>query len=621
MASWNLGGQALPKADLVAGDLDFFCVQEVPRDEGGWSEDRTDGFVWLMHRSTIQWRGVGVAISHDLFDCTTDRTCCSYGAAWVVRLRGSRRVVLCSLHLPTGVPVATYYSAVLECKRMLRGWHEDLPCILGVDANVELLWNHADAREHGGGVGLQSGGKVDKFLELQSGLRLNFAPPAMGHRWVPTHYPRDESRDGRHIDCILTRGLAFGEVQVDADVRLHINTDHAMLRCTVELQRTRGGRWRDSRPRWVVDPEALFEPQTWQDVKDMATSLTRPRKAWQFQDDAETKELVQEAKTSMGVVSKDMWKRVHSMRRKKRRAWKRKRILSILGGNWTAYREVKRETNQRNWWGRLLHDKSAAAVGQDVRDHLEQKIFVDDLDWKGELAEMVGAVRCFDNDFVPIQPCEVGVALASMRASAAIGPDLVGVDLLRHLHRLAPCSLARLFNEVLYDGCLPEDWGVSLLALLPKTQWPASPSELRPIAMSSAAMKTMSKVIMARTFDSIRHGCPWSSAGRGRGCADLHGAIGRVRDMSREWRLGVVAISSWTFVVPLTVSTVGLWLSSCCNMSSSRSNSASSCSYWMSTCSKGVHLVARRCVCAGTVESGRVRPNLPSCSASWWPTL
>ncbi|CAE7790969.1 pol [Symbiodinium sp. CCMP2456] len=103
-------------------------------------------------------------------------------------------------------------------------------------------------------------------------------------------------------------------------------------------------------------------------------------------------------------------------------------------------------------------------------------------------------------------------------------------------------ALTRLFNEVLFSGELPSDWGVSLLALLPKTKWPAGVSELRPIAMSSAAMKAMSRIIMARSFDAIRHPSPWSCAGRGRGCADMHGAMGRLRDMTREWRLGVLAV-------------------------------------------------------------------------------
>ena len=125
----------------------------------------------------------------------------------MVRLKGAKRLVVCSLHLPTGVPVAQYYAAVQACRSMLRGWHEDLPCVVGVDANAELVWTAAEPREHGGGPGLQSGGKVDKLLELASGCHLRLAPPRMSDRWIPTHYPRDTSRDGRHIDCLVVYSL------------------------------------------------------------------------------------------------------------------------------------------------------------------------------------------------------------------------------------------------------------------------------------------------------------------------------------------------------------------------------------------------------------------------------
>ena len=542
MASWNLGGQALSKTDRVAADLDILCAQEIPRDKVGWGEDRTDNFVWLSHQSEVQWRGVAIAIAHDLFDCTTDRTSCSHAAAWVVRLRNSRRLVVCSVHLPTGVSVSQYYAAAQACRRMLRGWHEDLPCIVGVDANVELVWNRAETRDGGDDVCLRSGGKVDKFLEFASGCRLQLVAPVMDDRWKPTHYPRDVEREGRHIDCILVRGLGISEVVVDADARLTINTDHAMLRCGVEIQKTRGGRWRDGRPRWVTDATQLFPPRSWDDVKTMAKSHTAPRKSSSFNDDAETKEMIQEARQARGVHAKDLWKRVHAMRRRKRRSWKQARVASILGGNWHAYRQLKREANRRNWWGRLLHGRSSREVGEDVQAHLEGKIFDANLEWGHELSDLVAGVQCRDNDFVPIRAEEIGVALTGMRASSSSGPDQVGVDLLRCLHVNCADELTALFNAVLQSGSLPADWGVSLLALLPKTQWPKDASELRPIAMSSAAFKTMSRVVMQRAFPELRSPGPWSSSGQGRGCADMHGTMSRLRDMVREWRLGVISV-------------------------------------------------------------------------------
>ena len=540
LASWNLGGQPLSKADVVSGTFDFLCVQEAPRGAPGWHEECTDNFTWLLHQSSTQWRGVGIAISHDLFDCTTDRTSCAYGAAWVVRLKSAKRFVLGSLHLPTGAPVAEYYKATTCFRTMLRGWHEDLPCFVGVDANVELVWSRADDRE--GDVGVQSGGKVDKFLEICGCLRLQVRVPRLQDRWVPTHYPRDESRGGRHIDCILVRGASSSDVHVDSDVRLQINTDHARLHCHIELQKTRGGRWRDGRARWVVDAEALFEPDSWEDVKTMAHLYTRPRTAMRFKDDVETRDLIFEAKQARGVHAKDLWKKIHKMRRQKRREWRQSQVQSILGGNWHAYREYKKVQTRRNWWGRLLQDTSASALGGAITAHLESKVKDENVDWHTELGERIQAIGYDVGDFHPISCDEVRAALSTMRARSALGPDMIGVDLLRNIFEIAPAALCRLFNEVLYSGELPNEWDVSLLALLPKTRWPEGVSELRPIAMSSAAMKAMSRIIMGRTFPMLRQPSPWSAAGCGRSCADMHATFGRLRDMAREWRLGMIAV-------------------------------------------------------------------------------
>ena len=150
MASWNLGGQKLDKVDAVCGSLDFLAVQEMPRGEAGWGEDYTDGFVWLSHRGVDQWRPVGVAIASDLYDCYTDRVAFDKGAAWVVRLRNSKRIVLGSLHLPTGVPTRKYHEDVQKFRHALIRWRPDLPCLFGVDVNEVVDWTRADEERRTG---------------------------------------------------------------------------------------------------------------------------------------------------------------------------------------------------------------------------------------------------------------------------------------------------------------------------------------------------------------------------------------------------------------------------------------------------------------------------------------
>ena len=177
MASWNLGGQKLDKVDAVCGSLDLLAAQEMPRGDVGWGEEYTDGFTWLSHRGADQWRPVGDSIANDLFDCYTDRVAFDKGAAWVVRLRNSKRIVLGSLHLPTGVPTRKYHEDVQKFRHALIRWRPDLPCLFGVDVNEVVDWTRADEEEQLGDVPMRSGAKLDKVLEAVADLRMRFVAP------------------------------------------------------------------------------------------------------------------------------------------------------------------------------------------------------------------------------------------------------------------------------------------------------------------------------------------------------------------------------------------------------------------------------------------------------------
>ena len=212
----------------------------------------------------------------------------------------------------------------------------------------------------------------------------------------------------------------------------------------------------------------------------------------------------------------------------------------IVAGDWAAYREYKAETKRHNWWGRLLQDRSSGELASAVQTHLESKVCDPELQWRTELQGRVAHIDCRPELFRPVTGEEVATALGKMKPRSALGPDGVGVDLLKKVFEAHPGALCRLLGETLWSGELPLRWGESLLALLPKTKVPQSEKELRPIAMSCAGMKLMAKIAMGRTFHSLREASPWSACGAGRSTADLHGVLGRLLDMTREWRLGVV---------------------------------------------------------------------------------
>ena len=171
----------MSKIDTVAGSYDLLCVQEVSRGKDGWDEHETDCFLWFSHQDASQWRGVGIGVSRDLFDCVTDKVACKRGAAWVVRLKNRKRIILCSLHCPTGVTVGQYHQDVHDFRRRLRRWHPDLPLVAGVDANEVVGWNSDEAD----GACIRSSSKLDKLLEATSGMHLRPVPPRREDRNVP----------------------------------------------------------------------------------------------------------------------------------------------------------------------------------------------------------------------------------------------------------------------------------------------------------------------------------------------------------------------------------------------------------------------------------------------------
>ncbi|CAE7332048.1 unnamed protein product, partial [Symbiodinium sp. CCMP2456] len=505
----------MSKIDVVAGSFDLLCLQEVQRGVCGWDENQTDCFAWFTHRDAQQWRGVGIGVAKDLFDAVTDKVACGRGAAWVVRLKNHKRLILCSLHCPTGVTVAKYHKDVQDFKQMLRKWHPDLPIVAGVDVNEPLGWNSESTED----AFISSGAKTDRLLEVTSSLRLRAVLSQADERHLPTQYSRDECREGRHIDAVFVRLVGCGSVRVRADMRLEINTDHAMMELLIEVAKTKPSTWVDTRPRWVVrDCDALPPVRNFEDIKNIVGTFTAPLQRRRYCEDAELKDMISTAKRAPRDEKKELWKRVHHARRHRKRVWQQKQITNILYGNWGEYRDYKHGLRKASWWGGLLSSKTSTDVAAEVQDFLGNKLWDVARNWDVELRHRLAQVACQPADLVPVNIEEINTALHGMKNRSAVGADRVCVDLLRRLAVEQPVAMCDMCTEILAGETHPDDWGVSLLALLPKCQTPSHPKDLRPIAMGSAAMKMMSRLVMGRGKEvavnanrGIRQGSPESA--------------------------------------------------------------------------------------------------------------
>ena len=535
-AQWNLGGQKPWLLDITACDADVIAVQELAREESGWQSFETKEFHWIAHRAPEQWRAVGLAISLDRFDCVLHKIATSRGIWAVVRLRDIGRVLLGSMHCHTGVTNLVYQGAVREffhqCPRRFR----HLPTFCGIDANEVPTWelNEADQGEFASGSS-----NLSDLVHAASSLGLAPLCPCWDLRTAATHFPRDSSRRGRQIDMIFVKQLHLLPFDIDADRRLCIGSDHALLHGDLIVASSPlKVRWyNDSRPRWVnrelPDDLSLKDED---ELREIARRHSRPKPSSAYRDTPEVLEAIRQARL---LGSAAAWKHVHRLRKECRAKWKDDRLADIIAGNWDQYRSLQNDKKRvRGWWGDLLKDKTAEELTSDVTAHLEKKMVDPHLvDWDASLGQLISEVDV-SVPFAPFCKIDVRTELLAMRCRSAVGPDGVSVHLLRVLvdHDTLGDQFLDLINRVVEEGATPASWSQSFLALLAKIPLPQAPSDLRPICVSSAFNKLVSRLICARALPVLRRPSRVSCCGKGRQAADLIGAASRIRDVSKEWR-------------------------------------------------------------------------------------
>ena len=533
--SWWPKNRWLP--DITACDADVIAVQELSREQVGWQSFETKEFHWVAHRAPEQWRATGIAISLDRFDCIPHKVATSRGIWVVARLREVGRVLLGSLHCHTGVTNNVYQSATREffhqCPRRFR----HLPTFCGIDANEVPSWKMSE--EEGRGEYASGSTNLNDLLQAASMLGMQPVPPRWPLRTAPTHFPRDEARNGRHIDMMFVKQMHLVPFDVEADRRHCIGSDHALLITDLitATSPTKMRWYNDSRPRWVhrdLPSDYLLLEES--DLRDIAQRYSKPRRSAAYHDDEEVHAAIRQARQDKCVRS---WKRVHRLRKACRSKWKADRLAGILAGNWEQYRSLQNDKKRvRGWWGDMLKDKTASQLTSEVSAHLQKKMVDSALsDWDVALSRIVGQVQTEDA-FVPFSKIDVRSELQSMRCRSAIGPDGVSVHLLRELidHHTLGDQLLGLINHIVERNEMPSTWSKSFLALLAKIPLPQTAADLRPICVSSAFNKLVSRLVCSRTLPIMRRSSRISCCGKGRQAADLIGAASRIRDVCREWK-------------------------------------------------------------------------------------
>eukprot|EP00439_Symbiodinium_sp_Y106_P050246 s3649_g6.t1 len=211
-----------------------------------------------------------------------------------------------------------------------------------------------------------------------------------------------------------------------------------------------------------------------------------------------------------------------------------------LNGDWHLYRALQKEKKRKTgWWGTLLQNDSSKTLTTRVQQHLEAKLVNEfGKDWDDLLQMQIDNVEP-RGEFVEFTLADLREVLQEMKPNSAVGPDGISVSFLRCAVSddvVGPQVLA-LVNHIVSTLSLPTEWEKSFLALLAKVSMPVKPSDLRPICVSSAFHKMVSKLVCRRALPAIRRGSKLSGCGKGRQAADAIGTMSRLRDVTAEWRL------------------------------------------------------------------------------------
>ena len=217
---------------------------------------------------------------------------------------------------------------------------------------------------------------------------------------------------------------------LNEDMRLGQN--HALLFADVFVHNARcRTHWgNNSRARWVYRELEEIDIVDEDELIQLAHQCTRPRTSTAYRDGSEVRRAISAAKESNSPAD---WKKVHRLRKNARKLWQQLRLQRVLGGDWDQYRLLQNDKKRRRgWWGGLLQERSSAQLTQEVQEHLKGKMTdrTQGVKWDDKLGHLIESVEN-KSPFVPFQLHEVCTELQLMKCKSAVGPDGIGVHLLR----------------------------------------------------------------------------------------------------------------------------------------------------------------------------------------------
>ena len=535
IAAWNIGGtsveDAIQSTRRTAGPKkDLVCLQEVPRQPTGWKTDTVDGMTIVQYRHDDgQWRGNAIAFTEDYQ--ILRRRGCRFGI-WL-RLRHlptENEMWISSIRLSTGTTSDVTAEELRTVCALLPPTL--LPTVMMGDFNTQLKWSRIAGAQ---GDMRPTEARAEYVLSQLGGCGMRMKAPGPDQWDTPTSRPRRARARGRQIDGVAYKGARLTDVIIEVDsFKQLIGGDHERL-YTSFLVRT-GDRAVPqrvpTRPRIVVRQLPSVESFDQQILHQLAVQYTQPKPGTRYRDTPLVKQLYRQAKRT---GTENDWKTAHKARRKAQVQWRTSKLEQAAAGSWQEYRNLK--TVGGSEWS--VHYVQAAEDNKQ-----------DPMKWT------IGHFRTLFQKTGPRSPPqwnkdvdtglhfsldELRHAVSKGKTNKSVGEDLVSFELIRALCEDPTTEQSFLgWMERLRCGEeLPAEWLRTVVTLLPKTEKPRGPGDLRPISVGAAAAKVFGTMLLLRTRQHLMPCGPAQCAHSGRQTADYLFAAVKTFSLDTEWKLGL----------------------------------------------------------------------------------
>ena len=126
-------------------------------------------------------------------------------------------------------------------------------------------------------------------------------------------------------------------------------------------------------------------------------------------------------------------------------------------------------------------------------------------DFKEELDNILRLANDSNDEQIVLSYEEVAKSLKRIKRGKAYGPDQVNANVIRSCRDQLVKPLHMLFQASLDQGNVPIIWKTSEIVPIPKTKFPKTKNDLRPIVLTYLIMKCLEHIVKDRLCAQVNH--------------------------------------------------------------------------------------------------------------------